>query len=68
MAKNYETVIPKVVRRFMPGASETELREAAEAFNEYLVVVWEIFQRIEREQTGNDLPNSEVPDRVNNTD
>lgn len=33
----------------MPKASETELREATATFDEYMAVVWEIFQRIKWE-------------------
>jgi hypothetical protein len=41
--------IPKFIRRVMPGASEMELREATATFDEYMAVVWEIFERIKRE-------------------
>lgn len=57
--------IPKFVRRVMPNATETEVREATATFDEYMSIVWEIFQRIKREQTEGDSPNSELCGRFN---
>jgi hypothetical protein len=60
--------IPIFIRRVMPKASETELRQAAETFNEYMAVAWDIFQRIKREQAGRDSANSGVRDRIDTID
>jgi len=68
MANDPIDEIPKFIRRVMPKASETELREATETFNEYMAVVWDIFQRIKRKQADRDSPNSGVRDRVDNVD
>ena len=68
MADDPINEIPKFIRRVMPTASETELREATETFDEYMAVVWDIFQRIKREQADRDSPNSGVCDRVDNVD
>ena len=68
MANDPINEIPKFIRRVMPTASETELREATATFNEYMAVVWDIFQRIKREQADSDSPNSGVCDRVDNID
>ena len=68
MANDPIDEIPKFIRRVMPKASETELREATETFNEYMAVVWDIFQRIKREQAGRDSPKLGVCDRVKNID
>ncbi len=48
----------------MPKASESELREATATFDEYMAVVWEIFQRIKREEESSDSPKTGVHDRV----
>jgi hypothetical protein len=56
--------IPQFIRRVMPKASEAELREATAAFDEYMAVVWEIFQRIKREKEDSDSPKLGVHDRV----
>ena len=66
MADDPINEIPKLIRRVMPTASETELREATETFNEYMAVVWDIFKRIKREQMDRDSPNAGVCDRVDN--
>ncbi len=68
MADDPINEIPKFIRRVMPKASETELREATATFDEYMAVVWDIFQRINREQAGSDSPNFGVCDRVDNID
>lgn len=47
-------VIPKFVRRVMPGASEVELRKATEALKQYMVVVLRIHERLEREAAQGD--------------
>jgi hypothetical protein len=47
-------LIPKFVRRVMPGASEVELCEAAEALKQYMVAVLRIHERLEREAVQGD--------------
>lgn len=64
MADNIENQIPKFIRRAMPKATEAELLEATATFEEYMAVVWDIFQRIKREQQESDSPKSGVRDRV----
>jgi len=66
MSSDSQFEIPGFIRRVMPQASETELREATVTFDEYMAVVWEIFQRIKREQQSGDSPKSRVCDRVEN--
>ncbi len=43
-------VIPKLIRRVMPDATDEELLEATQNFEEYMQVVWEIAQRIRKER------------------
>jgi hypothetical protein len=64
MADDSETKVPKFIRRTMPAASEAELRESTATFEEYMVVVWEIFQRISREQEHGDSQKLGFRDRV----
>lgn len=64
MADNIENQVPKFIRRVMPRATEAELREATATFDDYMAVVWEIFQRIKREQQEADSPELGVCDRV----
>jgi hypothetical protein len=64
MADDTESQIPHFIRRVMPAASETELREATATFDEYMAVVWEIFQRIERERETGDSPKQGVRDTI----
>ena len=64
MADDQINEIPKFIRRVMPKASETELREATETFDEYMAVVWEIFQRVKRESTDGDSANTGVSDTI----
>lgn len=64
MANDPINEVPKFIRRVMPDASEAELREATANFDEYIAVVWEIFQRIKREQADDDSPNLGVCDTV----
>jgi hypothetical protein len=52
----------------MPKASEMELREATATFDEYMAVVWDIYQRIKREQADRDSPNFGVCGRFKNAD
>lgn len=66
MAGNIENQVPKFIRRVMPRATEAELREATATFDEYMAVVWEIFQRIKREQQETDSPQLGVCGRVKN--
>jgi hypothetical protein len=40
----------------MPDASEAQLRDATATFDEYMTVVWDILERIKREQDANDSP------------
>lgn len=49
-----ENKINKFVRELMKGSSEEEILEAEENFREYLKVVWQISQRIDREKEGKD--------------
>jgi len=67
MTDNFDRSVPKFLRRVMPEATESELREATATFDEYMAVVWEIFQRIERETT-DDSPQLRVCDRVDTID
>jgi hypothetical protein len=55
--------IPKFIRRVLSNASEAELREATTTFDDYMALVWEIFQRIERERVADDSPNTSDCDR-----
>ena len=66
MADNIESQVPQFIRRVMPKATEAELREATATFDEYMAVVWEIFQRIKREQQERDSPKMGFNDRVDN--
>jgi hypothetical protein len=66
MAENDESNIPSFIRRVMPDASDAELREATATLDEYMAVVWEIFQRIKREKAEIDSHKSGVCDRVDN--
>jgi hypothetical protein len=52
----------------MPHASEPELRDATATFDEYMTVVWDIFQRIRREEEAIDSQESGVCGRFDNTD
>jgi hypothetical protein len=56
MAGDIESKIPQFIRRVMLNASEAELREATATFDEYMAVVWEIFERIKREKENSDSP------------
>jgi hypothetical protein len=62
-----ENGIPNLIRRLMPSASETELREAAENFRQYLGVVHQIWQRIRHERAEADSPAGDERDRVGET-
>lgn len=64
MADNIENQIPKFIRRVMPKATEAELCEATATFDEYMAVVWEIFQRIKHEHQESDSPKLGFSDRV----
>ena len=66
MADDSEGKIPKFIRRVMPAASEAALREATATVDEYMAVVWDIFQRIKREKEDSDSLKLGVCDRVNN--
>jgi hypothetical protein len=56
--------IPKFICRVMPNATEAELREATANFDEYMAVVWEIFERIKGEHEASDSPDAGLCDRV----
>ena len=60
--------VPKFIRRVMPVASEEQLREATANFDEYMAVIWEIFERIKRDQAATDSPKSKSRDRFDDTD
>ena len=60
--------ILQFVRRVMPNASEAELREATANFDEYMAVVWDIFQRIKRQQDATDSPNEGHRSTLDNDD
>jgi hypothetical protein len=68
MSENNDTErpIPQLVQRLMPAASETELRKAAETFDQYMMAVLAIFERRKRERQDPDSPDSEIQDRVGN--
>jgi hypothetical protein len=68
MTNDFERSVPKFIRRVMPQASEAELREATATFDEYMAVVWEIFQRVKRDQLAGDSPKSGVCDRFDTND
>jgi hypothetical protein len=52
----------------MSQATDSELREATATFDEYMEVVWEIFQRVKREQQADDSPQSGICDRFDDVD
>jgi hypothetical protein len=60
MVNNEHNEIPQFIRRVMPRATEEELREATANLDDYMAIVWEIFQRINRERTNSDSPKSRV--------
>ena len=60
--------IPQFIRRVMPKAADAELREATGNFDEYMAVVWEIFQRIKRDQENSDSPKAGICDRFDDID
>jgi hypothetical protein len=68
MVDEQRNEIPKFIRRVMPHASEAELREATANFDNYMAVVWKIFQRIRREQADSDSQKSGVCDRFDDID
>lgn len=47
-------VIPKFIRRVMPGAGEPELLEATDALKQYMAAVLRIHERLEREAAQGD--------------
>jgi hypothetical protein len=59
---------PRFIKRLMSYATDVELAEAAAVFDEYMGVVWEIFERIKREKNASDSPKSLVCDRIKNLD
>lgn len=56
--------IPFFVRRLMPGASETDLRQAAENLRAYLAVIYTIYERRRSELGMPDSPESIADDRL----
>lgn len=56
--------IPKFIRRLMPAASDTELREATETFERYMGIVLRIHQRLKHEVVRRDSLHSGIRDRV----
>jgi hypothetical protein len=56
--------VPGFIRRLMPRASETELREATDTFKRYMHVVRDICERINVESTGKDSPDAGVHDTL----
>jgi hypothetical protein len=68
MVGKNQNEIPQFIRRVMPNAMDAELREATANFDEYMAVVWEIFDRIKRERGESDSPNSGVCDRFDDID
>jgi hypothetical protein len=68
MTDDFDRSVPKFIRRVMPQATEPELREATATFDEYMAVVWEIFQRVNRERQAVDSPKSGVCDRFDNNE
>jgi hypothetical protein len=68
MVDEIQNEIPQFIRRVMPKATEAELREATAHFDEYMAVVWEIFERIKQERGDSDSPNSRVCDRFDDID
>jgi hypothetical protein len=68
MTDDFDQSIPKFIRRVMPKATEAELHKATVNFDEYMAVVWEIFQRIKRERDGGDSQKSEICGRFEDAD
>lgn len=60
MTDDFDRFVPKFIRRVMPQATEFELHEATATFDEYMAVVWEIFQRVKCEQQSGNSPKSKV--------
>jgi hypothetical protein len=58
-----DEIIP-LVRKLYPNGTESELREAQQAFSDYVAVVLRIFDRLEREKQQGDSSKSEEHDRV----
>lgn len=52
-------IIPKFIRRVMPGATEGQLRQATETFKQYMAAVLRIHDRLEREAMEKDSPKSQ---------
>ena len=67
MPKDDNGEIPLFIRRVMLKATETELREATATFDRYMAVVWEIFERISREQAEPDSSTSTPCDKIDGT-
>jgi hypothetical protein len=68
MREDFDHSVPKFIRRVMSQATESELQEATVTFDEYMEVVWEIFQRVKREQQDDDSPKSGICDRFDDVD
>jgi hypothetical protein len=68
MSDGQSANIPMFIRRLMPDANDAELHEAATDFNEYMEIVWQIFQRIKCEEGNDDSPKVGVRDRFEDND
>lgn len=51
--------LPQFIHRAIPDATETELLEATETFEEYMDIVWKIIERILAEGIRRDSPTSD---------
>lgn len=60
--------ISQFIRRVMPDATDAELSRASETFDEYMVVVWDIFRRHQRDHGNNDSQNVALRGRVDELD
>jgi hypothetical protein len=57
--------IPLIIRRLLAShATEAELSEAGLAFDDYMRIAWEIFERIERQDKANDSRKSRNSDTI----
>ncbi len=67
MTAQTKDTTPHFVLRIMPKATDDELDSASEAFEDYMQVVWTIFQRIRRDLVTSDSPTDATCDRVEGT-
>jgi RNase P/RNase MRP subunit p30 len=68
MRHQQQASVPLLIRRLLPNAREEQLREAAETFQQYMLVVRGIYERINRERPEQDSRESGIRDRFGGTD